>query len=97
MLINYLVHEFFEFMVVHELSPVHELSEFMTVHEQLFFMNKIKVHGRNKFMNSWTFMKVSFVVQEYQWTVHKHVDERSRTFIHELFINFHEQLIISRG
>ena len=34
MFINYLVHDFFEFMVVHELALVHELSEFMTVHEQ---------------------------------------------------------------
>ena len=30
-----MVHEFFEFMVAHELALVHELSEFMTVHEQL--------------------------------------------------------------
>ena len=34
MFINYLVHDFFEFMVVHELALVHELSEFMTVHEE---------------------------------------------------------------
>ena len=41
MFINYLVHEFVEFMVVHELALVHDLSEFMTVHEQPMFMNKI--------------------------------------------------------
>ena len=57
MFINYLVHEFFEFMVVHELALVHVLSEFMTVHEQPMFMNKVRVHEK--------FMKVSFVVQEY--------------------------------
>ena len=34
MFINYLVHEFVEFMDVHELALIHELSEFMTVHEQ---------------------------------------------------------------
>ena len=55
---------------------VHELSEFMTVHEQPMCMNKVRVHEQNKFMHSWTFMKVSFVVQEYSWTVHEHVDER---------------------
>ena len=81
MFTNYLVHEFFEFMVVHELALVHELSEFMTVHEQPMFMNKVRVHEQNKFMNSWAFMKVSFVVQEYSWTVHEHVDKRSWTFI----------------
>ena len=52
MFINYLVHEFFGFMVVHELALVHELSEFMTVHEQPMFMNKVRVHEQNKFMNS---------------------------------------------
>ena len=52
MFINYLVHEFDEFMVVHELALVHELSEFMTVHEQSMFMNKVRVHEQNKFMNS---------------------------------------------
>ena len=60
--LDYLVHELFEFMVVNELALVHEISEFMTVHEQLMFMNKVRVHKQNKFMNSWTFMKVSFVV-----------------------------------
>ena len=80
MFINYLVNEFFEFMVVHELALVHELSEFMTVHEQPMFMNKVRVYEQNKSMNSWTFMKVSFVVQEYSWTVHEHVDERSYFF-----------------
>ena len=44
MFINYLVHEFVEFMVVHELSLAHELSEFMTVHEQPMFMNTVRVH-----------------------------------------------------
>ena len=62
MFINYLVHDFFEFMVVHELALVHELSEFMTVDEQPMFMNKVRVHEQNKFMNSLTFMKV---VHEY--------------------------------
>ena len=52
MLINYLVHEFVEFMVVHELALNYELSEFMTVHEQPMFMNKVRVHEQNKFMNS---------------------------------------------
>ena len=52
MFINYLAHDFFVFMVVHELALVHELSEFMTVHEQLMFMNKVRVHEQNKFMNS---------------------------------------------
>ena len=52
MFINYLVHDFFEFMVVHELALVHELSEFMTVYEQPMFMNKVRVHEQNKFMNS---------------------------------------------
>ena len=33
MFINYLVHELFECMAVHELALVHELSEFMAVHE----------------------------------------------------------------
>ena len=71
MFINYLVHEFVEFMVVHDLALIHELSEFMTVHEQPMFMNKVRVHEQNKFMNSWTFRKVSFVVQEYSWTFHE--------------------------
>ena len=52
MCINYLVHEFVRFMVVHELALVHELSEFMTVHEQHMFMNKVQVHEHNKLMNS---------------------------------------------
>ena len=59
MFIDYLVHEFFEIMVVHELALVHELIEFMTVYEQPMFINKMRVHEQNKFM------KVSFVVQEY--------------------------------
>ena len=42
MFINYLVHEFAELMVVHELALVHELSEFMTVHEQPMFMNNVR-------------------------------------------------------
>ena len=40
----HLVHDFFEFMVVHELALVHELIEFMTVYEQHMFMNKVRVH-----------------------------------------------------
>ena len=64
-------------MVVHELALGHELSEFMTVHEQLMFMNKVRVHNHNKFINSWIFMQVSLVVQEYSWAVHEHVDGRS--------------------
>ena len=72
-------------------SLVHELSEFMNVHEQLMFMNKVRVHEQNKFMNSWTFMKVSFVVQEYSWTVHEHVDERSWTFI--VFVHEHSWIV----
>ena len=52
MFINYLVHEFFEFMAVQELALVHELYEFMTVHEQSMFMNKVRVHEQNKFINS---------------------------------------------
>ena len=39
MFIDYLVHEFFEFMAVHELALVNELIEFMTVYEQP--MNRI--------------------------------------------------------
>ena len=49
MCINYLVHELFEFMAVHELSLVLELSEFIAVHEQPKFMNKVRVHEQNKF------------------------------------------------
>ena len=45
------IHEFVEFMFVHELALVHELSEFMTVYEQPMFMNKVRVHEQNKFMN----------------------------------------------
>ena len=41
MFINYPVHEFFAFIVVHELALVHELSEFI-----------MRVHEQNKFMNS---------------------------------------------
>ena len=52
MFINYLVDEFVEFMVVRELALIHELSEFMTVHEQPMFMNTVRVHEQNKFMNS---------------------------------------------
>ena len=52
MFINYLVHEFVEFMVVHELALVYELSEFMTVHEKPMFMNKVGVYEQNKLMNS---------------------------------------------
>ena len=52
MFINSLVHDFFELMVVHELALVNEVSEFMTVHEQPMFMNKVRVHEQNKFMNS---------------------------------------------
>ena len=81
MFINFLFHGLVEFMVVHELALLHELSEFMTVHEQPMVMNKVRVHEQNKFLNSWTSMKVSFVVQKYSWTVQEHVCERSRTFI----------------
>ena len=42
MFINYMIHEFVEFMFGHELALVHVLSEFMTVHEQPLFM-KIRV------------------------------------------------------
>ena len=48
------------------------------------FMNNTCSWTKCKFMNkisSWAFMKVSFVVQEYSWTVHEHVDERSWKFI----------------
>ena len=51
-----------------------------TTHVHLTCM-KVRVHARNKFTIWWTFMKVSFVVTEYSWTVHEHVDERSWTFI----------------
>ena len=43
---------FMNFMVVLELALVHEVSEFMTVYEQRMFMNKVRVHEQNKFMNS---------------------------------------------
>ena len=46
MSINYLVHELFEFMAVHELALVHEVSQFMAVHEQPRCMSK--------FESSWT-------------------------------------------
>ena len=59
MFINYLVHQFFEFI-----SLIHELSEFMTVHEQLMFMNKVRVNDQNKLLNSLTFMNVLFGVKE---------------------------------
>ena len=39
MFINYLVHELFECMAVHELALVHELSEFMAFREQPKFMS----------------------------------------------------------
>ena len=32
-------------------------------------------------ISSWTFMRVSFVVQECSWTVHEHIDKLSWTFI----------------
>ena len=38
-------------MIVHELALVHEFSEFMTVHEQPMFKNNVRVHEHNKFMN----------------------------------------------
>ena len=63
----------------------------------------VRVHEQNKFMNSWTFINVWFVVQEYSWT-REHVDERSWTFMnvysfsftnnYELFLNVHEQSIM---
>ena len=53
MFIDYLVRDFFEIMVVHELALVHELIEFMTVYEQPMFMNKVRVHEQNKF-TGWT-------------------------------------------
>ena len=86
--LEYLVNDFFEFIVVHELALVHELIEFMTVYEQPMFMNKVRVHDQNKFMISWTFIKVSFVVQEYSWTVHEHVDVQF--FVHENSWTIHE-------
>ena len=63
MLITYLVHEFVEFMVVHELALVHELS--LSVHKQPMFMNKVRAHEHNEFIYSRTFMKISIAVQEY--------------------------------
>ena len=81
MFINYLVHGVFEFMAIHELALVHELSEFMAVYEQ----------PKSMLMNSWIFMKVSFVVQEYLWTVHELFDERSWTlkvFCSRTFMNY---------
>ena len=44
MFIDYLIHEFFGFMAVHELALVHELIVLMTVYEQPMFMNKVRVH-----------------------------------------------------
>ena len=52
MFIDYLAHEFFVFMVVHEPALVHEIIEFMTIYEQLMFMNKVGVHEQNKLMIS---------------------------------------------
>ena len=63
MFIDYLVHELFEFIAVHELALVHELSEFMAVYEQPKFMKKVIVHEQNMLMNSLIFMEVLFVVQ----------------------------------
>ena len=44
MFINYLVHEFFELMVIHELALVHAFSEFKTVHEKHMLLNKVWAH-----------------------------------------------------
>ena len=52
MVIDYLVHDFFEFVVDHELALLRELIEFKTVYEQPLFMNKVRVHEQNKFMIS---------------------------------------------
>ena len=52
-----MVHELFKFMAIHELALVHELSEFLAVHDQIKFMNKVRVHEQNTFINSWMFMK----------------------------------------
>ena len=87
---------------VHGCSWTSPGSWIIWVHEQPMFMNKVRVHEQNKLMNSWTFMKVSFIVQEYSWTVHEHVDEPLSFFlftnIHELFLNVHEQfMLISPG
>ena len=81
MFINYLVHEIVEFMVVHGLALVHELSEFITVHEQPMFMNKVRVHEQNNFMNFHEslicccihepFMNTFFVL-EHSWTMNVH-------------------------
>ena len=50
---------------------------FMKLLSSLPFMNNPCSWTKWEFMNrisSWTFMKVSFVVQEYSWTVNEHVD-----------------------
>ena len=52
MFMNYLIHDFFYFMVIHKLALVHEFSEFITVHEQPMFRKKVRVHEQNKFKNS---------------------------------------------
>ena len=84
MFIYYLLHELFELMSVRELAVVLELSEFMAFQKQPMFMNKVRVHEQNTFMNrtrACTCMKIPFVIQEYSLTVNGHFHERSWTLI----------------
>ena len=70
---------------------VHQISEFMAVHEQPKLINKVKVYEQDKLVNSCLVMKVSFVLQEFSGTVHKHYVERSCTFVvfcSRIFINY---------
>ena len=150
---NYLVHELFEFISVHDsgwqfmnfmnvsfvvqehswivhkdilrmFMNVHQLSGslmfwahchswtslgswMMSVHDRSW---TIHVHEQNKspwtdeqntFMNSRTFMKISFVVQKYPltwWLTFMNVHSVLLTNIHELFMNVNEQfMVISPG
>ena len=53
---------------------VHELSEFMTVHEQPMFMNKVRIHEQNRFMNFHLLLKN---IHEPFMNTLMNVDERS--------------------
>ena len=80
MFIDYLVHDFFEFMVVHELALVHELIEFMTVYEQPMFMNKV-----------WEFMnRIISWSHELSWKSHLLFKNVHKPFMNTL-MNVHER------
>ena len=78
MFIDYLVHDFFEIMFVHELALVHELIEFMTVYEQPMFMNKVRVNEQY----SWS--------HELSWKSHLLFKNIHEPFMNT-FMNVHER------